>query len=73
MTELNIEAPTEHPVMFHYLMELHRNGVVMARLELNVPTGAFTAVRMNALLSLEEMLRGYGHQKSVRVNLPGKE
>ena len=57
------QAPTEqHPVMFHYLFQLHQNGVVLGGLEINVPTGAFTAVRMNGLLSLEAMLRDYGLQ-----------
>ena len=62
----------EYPVMFHYLLELHQNGVVMVRLELNVPTGAFPAVRMSALLSLEAMLRDYGQQMGWKL-IPAKE
>ena len=72
MTELNIEAPTEHPVMFHYLFELHQNGVVLGSLELNVPSGAFSTVRMNALVSLEEMLRDLGQQMGWKLK-PAKE
>ena len=69
------ESPTEqHPVMFHYLFQLHQNGIVLGSLELNVPSGAFKAVQMNALRSLEEMLRELGQQMGWKLRpVPEKE
>ena len=49
--------------MFHYLLEMHRDGKVLMRMELNVPIEAFPAVRMNSLLSLESMLLAYGRSQ----------
>lgn len=50
----------ESPTMFHYVLEMRKDGKTLACLELNVPVGAFPSTRMNALLSLEAMLVEYG-------------
>lgn len=61
---------TEYPMMFHYLLELHKDGKSLARLELNVPTTVFQPVQANSLLSLEALLVNYGqHQPQCPVNL----
>jgi hypothetical protein len=46
--------------MFHYLLEMHKDGKSLMRLEMNVPIDAFPPVKMNLLLALEALLVEYG-------------
>ena len=48
------------PTMFHYLLEMHKNGRPLLKLEMNVPVEAFPTVHMNLLSSMEAMLVRYG-------------
>ena len=58
--------PQPARTMFHYLLELHRDGASLLKLELNVPVKAFPAVRMSLLLSLESMLVEYGKAQELQ-------
>ena len=55
----------ESPTMFHYLLELHKNGKSLCRLELNVPVKAFPAAKQNSILALESLLVSYGESMGV--------
>mgnify|MGYP001566085428 CR=1 FL=1 len=55
MGELNVG-----PTMFHYLLEMHKDGKSIMQLEMNVPIEVFPTVKMNLLLALETMLVEYG-------------
>lgn len=50
-------ATQETPVIFHCLLEMHRDGRVLAKLELNVPMQAFSEVQFNSIRAFEAMLR----------------
>ena len=63
---------TNEPIMFHYLLEMHKaGGVRIMHLEMNVPVVAFPAVRMNSLLSLETMLLDYGEAQGFKRSPAG--
>ena len=49
-----------YPTMFHYVLEMHKNGKSLMKMELNVPVEAFPTVRMHEFLALEAMLLEYG-------------
>ena len=58
MTEIiQVKEPL---TMFHYLLEMHKDGKSLMRMELNVPIAAFPTVRMHEFLALEAMLLEYG-------------
>ena len=59
---MNTNNEPDHPTMFHYLLELHRNGISLGKIELNVPVDSFPVVKMNAIISLEHMLQSYGQK-----------
>ena len=48
------------PTMFHYLLEMHKDGKVLLHMELNVPTESFPEVAMQSLNSLHRLLVDYG-------------
>ena len=50
----------DSPTMFHYLLELHKDGKSLGKLELNVPVKAFPVAKLNSLLTLETLLVSYG-------------
>ena len=54
-------------MMVHYLLEMGLAGQPAAlRLELMVPVEAFPVTKMNAFLSLEEMLRVCGEKQGFK-------
>ncbi|GEM_PF-4358589 len=50
----------EYPTMFHYVLEMHKNGKSLMRLELNVPIAALPPVKMAAFVQFEAILTEYG-------------
>ena len=64
---------TNEPTMFHYLLEMHKGGKILLRLDLNVPTAAFPAVQKQSLLSMETILVEYGVQQGFVAHKELKE
>ena len=56
-------TPNEYPTMFRYLLQMHKDGKVLMELAMNVPIDAFPSVKMQSLLSLEDMLVSYGKEQ----------
>jgi len=56
----NRSEVVESPTMFHYLLELHKDGKLLANLEMNVPVKAFPTAKLNCILTLEALLVSYG-------------
>lgn len=64
---------TEYPTMFHYLLEMHKDGKVLLHMEINVPVESFREVERNTFASLHRLLVDYGveHGYQVKEALPG--
>ena len=65
--------PENYPMMFHYLLEMHKDGRPIAKLELDVPISAFPPVRMHLLLGLEAILVEEGKRHGWEREKPGVE
>ena len=67
MTEIiQVKEPL---TMFHYLLEMHKDGKSLKRMELNVPIAGFPAVRMHEFLALEALLLEYGKSQGYTKEL----
>lgn len=71
---MTMDQGPEQPMMFHYLLQMHKGGKVMLHMEMNVPVESFPFVQMNSLLSLEAMLLDYGKRQGyTRLMDPGQQ
>ena len=60
MTNDKDQGKAEPVTMFHYLLEMHRDGNVIAKVEINAPIESFPAVKMAQFASVETLLLDYG-------------
>jgi len=63
----------ESPTMFHYLLELYKDGKSLGKLELNVPVKAFPVAKLNGILMLETLLVSYGESMGWKAHDPTSE
>ena len=57
-------------MMFHYLLELHQDGVPLGKIELNVPVESFPVAKTNAILIMENLLLEYGKRRTPSLSSP---